>query len=203
MRKNFLNLFLFLISNFFLSQKCLAQSGGTGTRSAKPMTFSTSSNSGVLLDFGVYYGQSEATANPSTNNEWKDNTSVYDCKLGYILDEGIYVGGVYSARTLSTSSTNTPSTTGSGGGVGTGFFWGNGFHLRGFYHFNEVYGEYKNGTGFQADIGYMMNMSSNFHIGFLISHRQVTFTENRTISGFDFWTRKETFPFITVGFLIK
>lgn len=171
-------------------------------RSARPMTYSSSA-SGVLFDVGVYYGQSEATANPSLGNEWKDNTSVYDVKLGYIGQSGLYLGAEYSTRTLSASSINVSSTTGSTAAAGLGYFFDNGFNLRAYYRANESFGDYKSGSGFQGDLGFMLNMSSNFYMGFLISHRQVTFSENRTIIGFDTWTRKETYPFITLALLLK
>ena len=191
-----------LVASFFVAEVSLAQARSGGSRSARPMTYS-SGNSGVLFDFGIYYGQSEASANPSVGNEWKDNTSIYDVKLGYIMDGGVYLGAAYSTRTQSTSSVGVSSTTGNVGAFGGGYFWDNGFNIRGYYRVNESFGEYKSGSGFQGDLGFMLNMSSNFYIGFLVSHRQVTFTENKTIAAFNSWTRKETYPFITLGFLIK
>lgn len=165
-------------------------------------TFS-SGRSGVLLDLGFFYGQSEAVANPSPGNEWKDITSVYDVKLGYVFDSDLYFGGGYLARNDSLTSLSTNSSNGGTAMLGLGWFWGNGFNLRGYYHLNESLGDYKNGTGFQADIGYMVNMTSNFYMGLLFSHRQTVFTSNSTIANFQTWTRKETFPMVTLGFLIN
>jgi hypothetical protein len=197
-------LFLKLVFLFiFFNQSVQAQSNrGVSSKSAKPMSYSSGS-SGLLFDFGVYYGQSEAVAKPSVGNEWKDVNSIYDVKLGYILVEGLYFGAEYSVRTQSATSTNLNSSTGNAAAFGGGYFWGNGFNLRAYYRLNELSGDYKSGSGFQADLGYMINMSSSFYLGFLVSHRQVTFAENKTIANFDYWTRKETFPFLTLGFLIK
>ncbi len=156
--------------------------------------------SGVLFDAAIYYGQTEATADPAAGNEWKNLTSIYDIKLGYILDSSIYLGAEYSTRKdasiLSTTSGGTSA-------VGIGYFWGSGFHARSFYRMNENFGDYSNGTGFQADLGYMINMSSNFYLGLLVSHRQVTFTKNDTISNFKSQTKKDTQPMVTLGFLIN
>lgn len=163
----------------------------------------SSGRSGVLLDFGIHYGQSEATADPSPGNEWKNISSVYDLKLGYISDSDIYLGAGYSVRTDSLSSQANNSLSGGAVLLGAGWFWGSGFNLRGFYHWNESWGDYKSGTGFQADLGYMMNITSNFYMGLLFSHRQTTFTSNSTIFNFQSWTRKETFPILTFGFLIN
>lgn len=170
----------------------------------KPVAFRNSSGrSGVLFDLGYYYGQSEATANPSPGNEWKDITSVYDLKLGIITESDFYFGGGYMTRSDSLSSQGITSSSGGTAMAGLGYYWGSGFNLRAFYHFNENFGNYSSGTGFQADLGYMVNMTSNFYLGALISHRQTVFNSNSSIANFQTWTRKQTFPMITFGFLIN
>ncbi len=163
----------------------------------------SSNRSGTLFDLGFYYGQSEAVANPSSGNEWKDITSVYDLKIGYIFDSDFYLGGGYSVRNDSLSSLSLNSSSGGTATVGVGWFWGSGFNLRTYYHINESFGDYKDGTGFQADLGYVVNMTSNFYMGLLYSYRQTTFTSNTTIANFKTWAKKETFPMVTLGFLIK
>ena len=159
-----------------------------------------SGRSGVLFDVGLYYGQTEATADPAAGNEWRNLTSIYDIKLGYIFDSSIYLGGGFSNRNESSILT---TSNGGTGFVGLGYFWGSGFHLRSFYRINETFGDYSDGAGFQADLGYMTNMSSNFYLGLLLSHRQVTFLKNSTISNFKSLTKKDTQPMITLGFLIN
>lgn len=171
-------------------------------RPAKSMT-SNYGRTGALFDVGVYYGQSEATATPVSNNEFKNISSIYDIKLGYIFSEGYFLGAGYSARNESTSTTNSTTTTGGAGMVGLGYFTDTGFNLRSYYHFNESFGDYKNGNGFQADLEYKVNMSSNFYMGIAFSHRQITYTQNNLITGFTSWVRKETYPFVTFGFIIN
>ncbi len=179
-----------------------AQSPQGSGRAAKSIAYAPG-RSGTLFDIGFYYGQSEATASPSAANEFKNNTSIYDIKLGYIFSEGFYLGGEYSTRNESSTSTTTGTLSGGGAGAGVGYFATSGFYLRGLYRFNETFGDYKNGSGYQADLGYMVNMTSNFFIGILISNRQITYKENKLIFGFDNWTKKETYPFLTLGFVIN
>ena len=181
----------------------LSQSVVVSARAAREKAVSysiNSSRSGVLFDGAIYYGQSEATTNPAVGNEWKNLTSVYDIKLGYISSSGIFWGGEYSTRN---DSGLTTSSNGGTGAAGLGYFWGSGFHARTYYRINESWGDYTNGSGFQADVGYMVNMTSNFYLGLLVSHRQVTFTSNDTITAFSSFVKKDTQPMLTFGFLIN
>ncbi|MBC7740606.1 MAG: hypothetical protein H7061_00310 [Bdellovibrionaceae bacterium] len=179
-----------------------AQSPKSSGRAAKPIAYGVG-RAGVLFDVGIYYGQSEATANPVSSNEYKTNVSIYDVKLGYIFNEGYFLGGEYSTRNESSTATTTATLNGGGAGVGLGYFSSGGFYLRGYYRFNETFGDYKNGTGYQADLGYMMNLTSNFFVGIAFTNRQITFKENALILGFDSWIKKDTYPFLTLGFVIN
>lgn len=179
----------------------LAQSGQGGAgKQAKPMS-RLYGKSGLLLDFGLFYGQTEATANPSALNEWQSTTSVYDVKLGKVEDSGLYWGAEYTVR--NDNQILAVNAAGSGAGVGLGYFADNGFNARAFYKFSEKYGDYTDGSGYQADFGYSINMTANFFLGFNISIRQTTFRSNPLIASFDYWTRKETYPFISFGFIFN
>lgn len=171
-----------------------------GTKSAKAIS-RTYGRVGSLFDLSLYYGQTEATANPAAGNSWQNTTAIYDFKAGYITDDGLYFGADYSSRSDNQISTATVS--GSSVGIGTGYFGESGFNLRAFYKFNDSYGDYKDGTGFQADVGYLLNPTSNFFFGISVAVRQTTYKTNATIVGFDSWSRKETYPFFTLGFLIN
>ena len=182
---------------FFVSAKTYA----VNNPRERPVSYSMNSGrTGVLFDFGIYYGQSEATADPALGNEWKNLTSIYDIKLGYIFDSNFYLGGEYSTRN---DSMITTSNQGGTAAAGLGIFWGTGFHARAFYRINENFGSYTDGSGFQADLGYMTNLSSNFYVGVLLSHRQVTYKSNSSIVGFNSYTKKDTQPMLTLGFLIN
>ena len=159
------------------------------------------SRKGLILDSIIYLGQTEAKANPVNLNQWKATTTIYDIKLGYILENNIYYGVEYSIRNDTQISLATSS--GSAAGLGLGYFNDNGFNFRGFYRLSEIFENYSNGSGIQADLGYMINLNVNFFIGLAISYRQSTFKTNNTIVAFDTWTRKEIYPFVTVGLIIN
>lgn len=199
MKNMFKYLFVFLVfSSLFLN---FAQAQAVGrSRGTAPSPKFSSGRSGVLLDFAVFYGQDEATANPNVGNEYKDNDSVYDIKLGYVFNNDFYFGGDLSVRNYSYLG---GTSTGQSTGAGFGYFFSNNFNVRAFYRFNESYDNYRDGSGFQADLNYLLNLSSNFYLGFLISHRQTTFTTNSQIASFEKWTYKTTFPAISFGFLIN
>ena len=188
--------FLFVLFFFTIShaQTRGSMGGGSGSRATY-----VAGKSGVLLDFGIHYGQSEAVGNPSTQ-DFKNNTSVYDVKLGYIYDSNWYIGALYSVKNYSTLA---GSTNGKTGGVGFGYFFRNNFNIRAFYRHGEAFGEYREGSGFQADLEYKVSFASNFYIGALISHRQTTFKKNDTITSFEEYIAKETYPAISLGFLIN
>jgi hypothetical protein len=182
-----------------VSTSALAQSYLRSRGRAASVSY-TSNRSGLLADFSIFYGQDEATANPSAGNEYKDNESIYDIKLGYVFANDFYLGGLYAVRNY---SYQTGSYAGQATGVGLGYFLGNGFNLRSFYRFGETFGDYKDGTGYQVDLAYLTNLSANSYLGFTMSHRQVTYKTNATIAGFDKYTHKSTFPMIALGFLLR
>lgn len=193
--KSFLSVVFVVMSLSVISQ---AQTRGGGSSRGGGSVY-VAGKSGVLLDFGIHYGQSEAAGNPATQ-DFKNNTSIYDSKLGYISDSNWYLGLLYSVKNYSTLA---GTTNGKTGGVGFGYFFRNNFNFRAFYRHDESFGEYRKGTGFQADLEYKVPFASNFYIGALISHRQVNFKTNDTIANFDEYIAKETYPAISLGFLIN
>jgi hypothetical protein len=192
------NLILVLLAMTLISGQASAQSYGGG-RAAKPIA-RTYGFLGTLLDLSVYYSQTEATATPATGNTWQNNTSIYDLKLGYISESQIYFGGLYSIR--NDNQVSVSRVDGNSVGVGLGYFGSGGFNIRGYYKFNDTYGDYKDGTGYQAELGYAINPTSSFYLGLCFSVRETTYKTNATIAGFQSWVRKESYPFITLGFLI-
>ena len=189
--------FLLIFVTCLLGNQVFAQSS---RRAAKPMS-KLYGSAGVLFDIATYFGKTEATANPVAANQWEYSTTIHDIKLGYINYNSFFFGGEYTTR--SDNQALVTNTSGSSMGAGAGYFFDSGFNFRVYYKFNEVFGNYADGTGFQADLGYAAPLTSNFYLGFVISFRQTTFKTNPAIANFDFWTRKETYPFITLGFLIN
>jgi hypothetical protein len=191
-------LILVLLATTFISSQVYAQSYGGG-RSAKPIP-RTYGFLGTLLDFSLYYSQTEATATPATGNTWQNTTSIYDLKLGYINENQVYFGGIYSMRNDNQVSAN--RVYGNSVGLGLGYFGIGGFNIRGFYKFNDTYGDYKDGTGYQAELGYAINPTSSFYLGLCFSIREMTYKTNANIAGFQSWVHKQSYPFVTLGFLI-
>lgn len=196
MTKFVTSLFFLVLFSVTLAQ---AQVRASGTSSGGSRMSYVTGKSGVLLDLALHYAQSESVGTPATQ-DFKNNTSVYDTKLGYIYDNDFYIGALYSVKNYSTLA---GTTNGKTGGLGLGYFFRNNFNVRTFYRHNEVYGEYKMGSGFQADLEYKVSFSSNFYIGALISHRQIAFKKNEAIASFDKYTIKETYPALSLGFLIN
>lgn len=155
--------------------------------------------SGVLLDLAAQYGQAEATSDPATQN-FKNNTSINDLKLGFISDEDLYFGALFSAKSFSTLAGSKTSHT---GGLGLGYFFRNNFNFRLFYRHDENYGDYRKGSGFQTDLEFKTILAAQIYLGVLVSHRQTTYRENDSIPFFKQNTSKETYPAITVGFLMN
>ncbi len=172
----------------------------SGGRPAK--TFSRAyGRTGVLLDAGVYRQETEATANPALLNQWESATLIYDFNAGYITDNHVYFGAEYSSRADNQISVD--SSAGASSGLGAGYFSARGFHIRSYYLFNTTFGDYGNGAGFKIDLGYMMNLNAGFFLGASLSYRQTTFKSNSTIFVYDPWTRKETYPLLTLGVIFN
>jgi len=191
---------LLLLGIHLGSQFASAQAASTRSRGRITPGVVISGKSGVLFDTAIFYGQSESTADPNVGNQYRNNNAVYDIKLGYIFEPGIYVGGEYAIRNYSYTN---GSDTGYASAIGLGHFWNNGFNFRAYYRFNESIGAYGDGTGYQIDLQYMTNISSDFYIGVLVSHRQTTFKSNTWINAFNEWTYRATNPAVTLGFLIR
>lgn len=204
MKKIFLCLLLMIFGAVLLSSNLASAEKYVGR--TRPGALSSRSTiiyswaSGVLFDFGLYYGQSAAVSSPVVGNEWDQTITLYDIKIGYVTTGGFYFGGEYAGR-----NETTPGGTTNGGtsAAGLGYFFGNGFGLRGFYRWNETWGAYKSGSGYQIDFGYMTSVSSNFYLGIQLSRRETTFKTNDSLAAFDYWRRTETYPMLSFGFLIN
>lgn len=204
MRKSYLCLtgavfsLVFIFSNLALAEKYVGRTR-PGSLSSRTMVIYNWA-SGVLFDFGLYYGQNTAQSSPSASNEWDQTITLYDVKLGYVFDNGFYFGAEYSGRNEYSSGA---ATNGGTPALGVGYFFGNGFSLRGFYRLNETWGSYRDGTGYQIDFGYMTSVTSDFYMGIQLSRRETTFKTNDYIAGFSSWKRTETYPMLSFGVLIN
>lgn len=171
--------------------------------SGRPVsTYSRSyGRTGVFLDAGLYRLETEATANPAPLNQWQTTTLVYDFNVGYITDNHLYFGAAFSSRSDNQISLN--STAGATTGLGTGIFSERGFHLRAYYLFNSTFGNYGSGAGYKIELGYMKNLTANFFLGVSLAHAQTTYSFNPTMFAFDTWTRRETYPSLSLGVIFN
>ncbi len=188
--------FIFFVVSIFGSCHVLAETGASPVQISKIFSKAILKNR-VFLDGAIYYANTEATANPSTGNEWQFNTSIYELKLGYVFSNSLYMGGEYSAR--SDNQIYLTNHLGEASAIGAGYFFENGLNLRVFYRFNEYFGNYSAGRGAQIDLGYMISFGSNYFLGLNFSARQLEFNENLTLVGFKGWTRTETYPLLNLG----
>ena len=71
-----------------------------------------------------------------------------------------------------------------------GYYHYSGFNLLAIYDFSAKLGPWNKGSGFQADMGYLEHIGSQYHLGLKISHRSTKYTvddrdslaRNRTVS---------------------
>lgn len=155
---------------------------------------------GTLFDVNLYYSFTDSTASPAAGNTWETTTSVNDVKLGYIMANRWYWGVLYSVR--NDNQISLVSATGNSAGAGLGYFSSGGFNWRAYYKFNESSGVYSEGKGFQFDVGYSIIPTPNMYLGFALSHRQTTYEANSSDPLFTSASRSETYPFISLGFII-
>jgi hypothetical protein len=185
----------------FASMGVKAQSTRSQTSSGGGSSSSSGSvRSGVLFDIATYYGTVEETSKSTVQVDTKTNESVYDMKLGYVFPFGLYAGAEYSVRN---SGFINWSTTGNGTALGVGYVFRNGLYVRGYYRFNEVYSDYRGGTGYQLDAGYSQMFATNFYLGFSLSRRDVTFDKRDSDANLKSYNYQATYPMLTVGFLIN
>ncbi len=102
-----------------------------------------------------------------------DGSTIFvDARLGYLMPNGLYLGGIYAIENNDAASSYY-------GGASVGFVSG-GFSLIGSYFLLGEYDpdgdlKYTGATGFQGDISYAHMIASNFAIGPQISYRSVEF----------------------------
>ena len=157
------------------------------------------SSSGVMATLNAYmYNQSsEATAGSSTSSS-ESNNSIYDLKLGYLTGNGLYLGGLYTMRSAKSGSTTTD---GKNLGASVGYVGASGFFIQGHYILSAEYGDLKEGTGLQADLGYINNITGNFLVGVELTYRSVEYKKDESNPSMDKYKLTELFPMLTVGFV--
>ena len=185
MKKMWLSVFVAML---LVTSARVAEARGGGT------------SSGVLFDVNLYYGSS-ATNLKTTGTETKseNKTVLYDIKLGSLSGSGFYWGGLYSSRT--TSVLNANGENGSAMGASIGYFGAAGFFIMGHYLVSATYGEYKEGSGIQADLGYKFDIGSGWLLGGELSYRNITYKKNDTVANLESYNVADVLPMLSVGYV--
>lgn len=158
---------------------------------------------GWLIDFDLSYMSSKEESKVSgATGDSQSATTYYDVNLGYVMSNGLYVGGVYGAKNYSSSGSATVSTSSSASAMGAsvGYAASNGVYINATYFLSATDQDYKKGSGMGVDLGWRSFMSSNFFVGAKLSYRSLKYTENTTIAGFESRTSTTTLPYLSFGF---
>lgn len=153
-------------------------------------------SNGVLVNANIFMYNNNTEQTPG--GESKSNNSIYDIKLGYVGGNGLYLGGIYTLRKTETDS---GSVDGNALGASIGYVGASGFYVKGHYLLSAEYDTLKEGTGIQADFGYMTNVTSSFFVGVELTYRSIDYKKNEASPGMDSMKVTETFPMLTVGFI--
>lgn len=152
------------------------------------------SSSGVMLTANAF--MYNTTVNDDGAKSEAKN-SIYDIKLGYLTGSGLYLGGLYSIRNVSGTST----TDGKAMGGSLGYVAANGFFLMGHYIASAEFGDFKEGTGLQGDFGYITNVTGAFVVGVELSYRSIEYKKSDTNPALGKYKMDELMPLLTVGFV--
>lgn len=157
------------------------------------------SSSGVMatLNAFMYEAEAEATAAGGSASS-KSKISLYDLKLGYLTGSGLYLGGLYTSKN---SQAGSNSVDGKSMGASVGYVGASGFFIKGHYILSSEWGDYKEGTGFQADLGYINNVTGNFLVGVEATYRTIDYKKDDTNPALDKYKVTELLPMLTVGFV--
>lgn len=154
------------------------------------------SSSGVMATANVFMYNNTADSTPGGSADSK--SSIYDIKIGYLGGSGLYLGGIYTMRSSSSGSTTTD---GKALGASVGYVGATGFFIKGHYLLSAEADEYKEGSGIQADFGYITNVTGALMVGVELTYRSIEYKKNDTIPSLEKYKSTELFPMLTVGFV--
>ena len=158
----------------------------------------------VISPTAFYYSFKEQT---STTNTDKVSALYYDLRVGFILSNSLYIGGIYSSMNRDYEGSGTKKRTSLGASLG--YFSPSGFYVMGHYYFQSEYNDFgstvlNKGSGFQADLGYFFSVSSSVRIGPQITYRSFSYgqIQNGGVSTSASLSHNELIPFIAIGFFL-
>lgn len=169
------------------------------TQSANSKTIGKDGEPGFILGMSTYYYSLSAD---SGSGSTKATYSIYDIKGGYANSKGLYLGGIYTSRNDDIGGTS--ATAGSELGASAGYFGRSGFHFVGHYIFSAALGSssgsFEDGSGLQAEFGYLTDASSTFFIGVDISYRSLTYKKQAGAVLANSYKQTELFPQLSFAF---
>ncbi|MEK2688640.1 hypothetical protein [Bdellovibrio sp. GT3] len=151
-------------------------------------------SSGVMSSLNVYSYSKEVSDSPGGDS--KMSTRVYDIKVGYIGASGLYLGGMYTTRSDESGSSTTD---GNALAASIGYVGEAGVYIMGHYIVSAKFGDYKEGTGFKADLGYLYMVNNVVFVGAELTYRSIDYKKNDSIPNLDSHKVSETFPMLSVG----
>lgn len=160
-----------------------------------PAARATIGSSGLLLSFNGFMKNVTIEQDGAT---YDDNEFVYDLKFGYSGSSKLYYGLIHTTRSRSGSAIS--SQAGSAQGVSLGFIGTSGFFLMGHYLLTAQNGDFKDGSGYQGDFGYLGRVAGAFHVGVEISYRNIGYKKISATTLDVPYRVKELFPMLTAAF---
>lgn len=151
---------------------------------------------GTVIDFSAFYSLNETSSKPADPSDSSSKASSLDIKLGYINQAAFYWGVGY---TFKTDELQAAQTTGRGSGFGFGYYWSNGFDLKTFYRFQESYGNFSKGDGYQVNLSYSSKISSMLNIGFNLDYREIKYLDFLDTPEFDARLMKTVQPSVALS----
>ncbi len=128
-------------------------------------------SSAVMMTFNIFmYNTTES--NDGGGPEAESKSSIYDIKGGYLSNSGLYLGGLYTMRSAESAGSKTD---GKNMGASIGYIGTNGFFVQGHYIFSAEYGDYKEGSGYQGDFGYIADVTGSVIVGVRATYRTVEY----------------------------
>lgn len=160
MKKNFFGILFFI--GFFLISPLVQAYGG--------------------LTNGILISSNFSTLNQTTQTTYTDSVSksklshsILDAKIGWITEDGWYIGGIYHSRSQA-DIFNTDKSTNSGVSLGLtfpeGFFILGHYFLDGKFKDDSASSEYSKSTGLGAEAGFLFDVSTSFYLGASYSYRE-------------------------------
>lgn len=139
-----------------------------------------------IFKTGVHYSTYEETNN-QTSAKTEQSEVFFDPTILYEFSNGLLLGANYIFNPVETGSTTEKNTSAYGPTIG---YKNGGFFILGTYHISVEEENVSSsstttdtGDGMAFDVGYLFEMSGNFHLGVAMKYVMWNFNERETSSG--------------------